>query len=307
MDQTLTDDTLKAIDDFRNVVAAGQIPPPLENSPKCLRCSLAPICLPDEVLFLNQQNPEIRPVYASDEISLPFYIQKAGAYVRKDGAQLIVEMDKEKIAEARLEDISQIVLFGHSTMTTPVLHECLRRNIPITYLSYGGWFMGHTIGTGHKNVENRTAQYRASFDSGTCLKIAKGLISAKISNCRTLMRRNWKGIEGDGGKAPAVLLNDMRGDMENAGKADSLASMLGIEGAAAGRYFRNFQSMFREESESQYIFDFSGRNRRPPKDPVNAMLSLAYAMLTREWTIALSAVGLDPYRGFYHQPRFQCH
>lgn len=304
LDQELIVETLKAIDDFKSLVAAGQIPQPLENSPKCLRCSLAPVCLPDEVLFLNQRKDEIRPVYASDENSLPFYIQKAGAYVRKDGAQLIVEMDKEKIAEVRLEDISQIVLFGHSTLTTPALHECLRRNIPVTHLSYGGWFMGHTVGTGHKNVENRTAQYRASFDSDACLKITKGLIAAKISNCRTLMRRNWKGIEGDGGKAPIELLNDMRGDMDSTSKAISLDSMLGIEGAAASRYFRNFRAMFREESDPKYVFDFSGRNRRPPKDPINAMLSLAYAMLTREWTITLSAVGLDPYRGFYHQPRF---
>ncbi len=304
MDQTLVEDTLKAIDDFKNLVAAGKIPEPLENSSKCLRCSLAPVCLPDEVHFLNQRNAKIRPIYASEENSLPFYVQQSGAYVRKDGDQLIIEMDKEKIAEARLGDISQIVLFGHSTITTPVLHECLRRSIPVTYLSYGGWFLGHTIGTGHRNVENRTAQYRTSFDSVACLKIAKGLITAKISNCRTLMRRNWKGAEGDDGKAPTGLLNDLHGDIESAGKAGSLDSLLGTEGAAAGRYFRHFRSMFKEESEPKYAFDFSGRNRRPPKDPINAMLSLAYAMLAREWTIALSAVGLDPYRGFYHQPRF---
>jgi CRISPR-associated protein Cas1 len=304
VDQELMDSTFKAIADFKNLVAVGQIPEPLENSPKCLKCSLAPICLPDEIRFLKQQQTEIRPIYASCESALPLYIQKAGAYVRKDGAQLIVEMDKEKIAEARLVDISQIVLFGHSTITTPVLHECLRRNIPVTYLSYGGWFMGHTVGTGHKNVETRTAQYRASFDSQICLKIARGLISAKISNCRTLIRRNWKGLQSDGGKAPEGLLNDMRGDIDSAVKANSLDSLLGIEGAAAARYFRNFRSMFSEDPESKYRFDFDGRNRRPPKDPVNAMLSFAYAMLTREWTITLSAVGLDPYRGFYHQLRF---
>jgi CRISPR-associated protein Cas1 len=304
MDQALMDDTFKAIADFKILVAGGQIPEPLENSPKCLKCSLAPICLPDEIHFLKKQQTEIRPIYASSESALPLYIQKAGAYVRKDGAQLIVEMDKEKIAEARLVDISQIGLFGHSTITTPVLHECLRRNIPVTYLSYGGWFMGHTVGTGDKNVETRTAQYRASFDPQICLKIARGLISAKISNCRTLIRRNWKGHQDDGGKYLEGLLNDMRGDIDSAGKANSLDSLLGIEGAAAARYFRDFRSMFSEEPEPKYRFDFNGRNRRPPKDPVNAMLSLAYAMLTREWTITLSAVGLDPYRGFYHQPRF---
>jgi len=304
MDDILIDETQKAIVDFRSVAESGQIPQPLENSPKCLRCSLAPICLPDEVQYLNQPKTEIRPVLAACETSFPLYVQKAGAYVRKDGAQFIIELDREKIAEARLEEVSQVVLFGHSTLTTPALHECMRRNIPVTYSSYGGWFLGHTIGTGHRNVEARTAQYKRSFDTGACLKIARGIVAAKIANCRTLIRRNWKGAEGEDAKATSVLLNDMKGDMGNANRADTIESLLGIEGAAASRYFQNFQNMFKSQAESQYSFDFTGRNRRPPKDPVNAMLSLAYAMLSREWTVAISAVGLDPYRGFYHQPRY---
>jgi len=77
-----------------------------------------------------------------------------------------------------------------------------------------------------------------------------------------------------------------------------------VEGAAASRYFQNFSALLKSDTDPTMSFDFMGRNRRPPKDPVNALLSFAYAMLTREWTITLSAVGLDPYRGFYHQPRF---
>lgn len=80
--------------------------------------------------------------------------------------------------------------------------------------------------------------------------------------------------------------------------------LLGVEGAGASRYFRNFSGMLKTDTDPGMSFDFMGRNRRPPRDPINALLSFAYAMLTREWTVALSAVGLDPYRGFYHQPRF---
>ncbi|PIX01556.1 MAG: CRISPR-associated endonuclease Cas1, partial [Hydrogenophilales bacterium CG_4_8_14_3_um_filter_62_83] len=83
-----------------------------------------------------------------------------------------------------------------------------------------------------------------------------------------------------------------------------LDELLGIEGIAARRYFQHFANLIKKDDDPTLSFDFMGRNRRPPKDPVNAMLSFAYAMLTREWHIALSAVGLDPYRGYYHQPRF---
>ena len=89
-----------------------------------------------------------------------------------------------------------------------------------------------------------------------------------------------------------------------AGKAPSIEVLLGVEGAAANRYFQNFSALLRGDPDPSLTFDFMGRNRRPPKDPVNALLSFAYAMLAREWTITLSATGLDPYRGFYHQPRF---
>ena len=109
-----------------------------------------------------------------------------------------------------------------------------------------------------------------------------------------------------GESAYASLLNGLLADADHARKALSLDSLLGIEGSAAARYFGNFSNLLKinPEPEDTLSFDFTGRNRRPPKDPVNAMLSLAYAMLVRQWTVTLAAVGLDPYRGVYHQPRF---
>lgn len=304
-DAALVEQTLQAASAFRTLAEEGPIPDPLSDSPKCIRCSLAGICLPDETSFLRESSgAEPRPIFPSVEEALPLYVQSAGAHVRKQGEQFIVELEKEKVAEVRIADVSQIVLFGHSALTTPALHECLRREIPVTYLSYGGWFLGHTAGTGHKNVETRTAQYRASFDPPRCLDIARSLVADKIVNCRTLLRRNWKGGSEENGRAPQGLLEDLLSDALNAKKAGSLESLLGIEGVAASRYFGRFSSLIKVGDQGEIPFDFAGRNRRPPKDPINAMLSLAYAMLTRQWTVTLSAVGLDPYRGFYHQPRF---
>ena len=219
--------------------------------------------------------------------------------MRKRRETLEVHVEDEKQATARLNETSQVVLFGTVSITTPTVHELLRRNIPLSYFTYGGWFLGHTAGTGHNNVELRTAQYRASFDETLCLRLAKGLIHAKIANARTLLRRNWRGED-----SPDKVLHQLKKTADNTQKADSLDSLLGIEGTGANLYFQEFMNLLKQDEEASLSFDFLGRNRRPPKDPVNAMLSFAYAMLTREWSVALSAVGLDPYRGFYHYPRF---
>ena len=320
-DEALIEKTLSAITGLRGVALAGHIPPPLEDSPKCPRCSLVGICLPDEVRFLGRPSVEPRPLFPALQEALPLYVQSPRAYVRKDGDVLVIEVEKEKVAEARLNEVSQVVLFGSAMLSTPALHECFRRQIPATWHTYGGWFVGHTVGTGHRNVETRTFQYQASFDRQKCLHVARGLVTAKIANSRTMLRRNWRGQqtdeeevaeeddtaaadEGTAGQAPQELLEALKGDATRATRCPSLEALLGFEGTAASRYFQNFSARLKTDTDPSMAFDFVGRNRRPPKDPINALLSFAYAMLTRELMIALSAVGLDPYRGFYHQPRF---
>lgn len=300
LDEELIRDTREAIESFGRMAESGVMPEPLEESPKCARCSLLGICLPEEVRFLNHCGGEVRPLFPSVEKGLPLYVQSARAYLRKDGDRVVIEENRETVAEALLKDISQVVVHGSTGISTPLLHECMKREIPVTFLSYGGWFMGHCVGSGHKNVEIRTAQYRFSFDERVCLKLSRQWVAAKVANCRTLMRRNWKGD----GPAPADLLASMRNDIGAAMRSASLETLLGAEGNAARRYFQHFSRLFSASGEDAPDFDFTGRNRRPPKDPVNTLLSFAYAMLTREWVVALSAVGLDPYRGFFHQPRF---
>lgn len=176
----------------------------------------------------------------------------------------------------------------------------MRREIPVTWHSFGGWFLGHTQGLGHKNVELRTAQYRASFDSVRCLTLARGLVRAKILNCRTLLRRNWRAAE-----PPDRLVADLKELADRAGRVRGLDTLLGVEGAAAAAYFGSFAALLRRDDDKRALaFDFTRRNRRPPADPVNALLSYAYSLLVRSWSVALTATGFDLYRGFYHQPRY---
>ena len=299
-DDELIASTRQAIDGLRRVAANGGIPPPLEDSPKCPRCSLVEICLPDEVNHLTKAAISPRPIAVPGTDALPLYVQARQAKVSKSGETLIVTVDDEKVATARLSETSQVVLMGNIYLTTPCLHELMWRGIPVTWHSYGGWFFGHTAGNGHKNVDLRTAQYRASFDDSTCLQFARGLVSAKIQNCRTLLRRNWKRPENS-----QPVLIDLKSDSRHAERTSSLAELLGVEGTAAARYFRAFGAMLHAAaSDGALGFDFETRNRRPPTDPVNALLSFAYSLLVRSWTVTLTAVGFDAFRGLYHQPRY---
>jgi CRISPR-associated endonuclease Cas1/CRISPR-associated protein Cas4 len=292
--------TRAAADGLRLIAAGGQVPPPLVDSPKCPRCSLVGICLPDEVNFIKRMETPPRPLAVSQDEALPLYVQARGAKVAKSGETLEIFVDDVKNATARLNEVSQLVLQGSVYVTTPCLHELMARGIPVTWASFGGWFLGHTVGLGHRNVELRTAQYRASFDDRICLRIAKGLVTAKIRNQRTLLRRNWKA-----GECPEALLEEFRRAIELAERAANLSQLLGAEGNAAAHYFRHFREMLsRQESERELAFDFDKRNRRPPADPVNALLSYAYSLLVRTFSVALTAVGFDTYRGYYHQPRY---
>jgi CRISPR-associated endonuclease Cas1 len=233
------------------------------------------------------------------EEALPLYVQARGAKVAKKGETLEISVDDQKPQIARLIEVSQLVLMGQIYVTTPTLHELMSRDIPISWHSFGGWFLGHTIGTGHKNVEVRTAQYRASFDTQVCLRLAKGLVLAKIQNQRTLLRRNWKVDQ-----MPQTMVDGFQQDMRSAQRAGSLSELLGSEGQGAARYFGTFSSMISRKDNESMDFDFDKRNRRPPTDPVNALLSYSYSLLVRAWTVALTSVGFDAYRGFYHQPRY---
>lgn len=299
-DDELVARTLQLAEEMRRVAGGNEIPPPLEDSPKCPRCSLVGICLPDEVRFLGRTEAGAsppRPLFPASDDALPFYVQHQGARVQKDGEVLRALDGDELLAEARLREISQLALFGGVQVSTAVVHELCRRGIPVCYFTHGGWFYGITHGMPHKNVELRRRQYAVAGDPVRSLALARRFVQAKILNSRTLLRRNHP-------NQPQDTLDGLKADVRRTGRADRLETLLGIEGTAASRYFAHFGGMLKPMSDPLMTFDFQGRNRRPPRDAVNALLSFAYAMLTREFSVTLLSVGLDPYLGFFHQPRY---
>lgn len=357
----------------RTIVAAractcGSIPGPLDHSPKCPRCSLVSICLPDETHLLREGVPEpepaaqlglpgmqieetvqtdagalaealaltepdwdrlpdpvvprpsaeggVRRLIAADVDTKVLYVNTPGVSVTRKGETVIVKDAGGTLADVRIKDLHQLALFGSTSLSTALIQTLCERDVPITHFSLGGWFYGLTRGHGLTNVFTRIEQFRRGGDPDQAIHLARLFVYGKVRNQRTLLMRNHV-------EPPPLALKALKHAASAALSARSLATLLGIEGAAALLYFRNFAGMIKvgaddedipgleESSESkaaalrqEFSFDFTARNRRPPRDPVNALLSFAYSLLARDCTVAACAVGFDPYVGFYHQPRF---
>lgn len=299
-DDDLVARTKELIEVLREVATFGRMPPPLDGSSKCIRCSLAGICLPDEVNALRQLEDEsdrtkpVRRLFPSRDDQVPLYVIGQGQTVRKRGERLEIWSRKDKTGDAKIREISQISLFGGVSVTSPALSDILQRGIPICHLSYGGWFYGISQGNSHKNVELRIRQYEWASVQHRSLAIARQFINGKIRNARTILRRNDTEISKDS----LTALNRLAQDALEARKPESL---FGIEGAAAQIYFSRFNNLLKSGKMS---FFFDNRNKRPPKDPINAVLSYLYGVMVKEVFVTLLAVGFDPYLGFFHRPRY---
>lgn len=324
IDEWLIAQTLAAARRVRELTEQGMLPPPLIDSPKCNGCSLVGICLPDETRALTSEldakgqagspleddtaleagddpwslisdaKPAVRRLFPARDDKLPVYVNSQGAMLRLDGERLLVQ-GKDETTPARLSNTSHVAVYGNVHVTTPAIRKLLDRSIPLLFFSYGGWFLGQTVGHDSKNVELRLAQYAATQDRERCLRLARGFVASKILNCRTLLRRNHT-------KPDAVALSELKQLARKARAAESIQSLLGIEGTAARRYFSEFTGMLKTEGQTD--FDLDSRNRRPPRDPVNALLSFCYSLLSKELALAARGAGLDGMLGFYHQPHF---
>ena len=302
--------------------AAAAIPPPLVASPKCPRCSLVSVCLPDETRLLtapaaqpstlNPQPDGVRRLIAARDDSRALYLSTQGLRVGRKDEVLQIKQEKSVVDEVRINDVSHVALFGNIQITTQAIQTLCELEVPVTYFSMGGWFYGLTRGHELKNVFLRIEQFRLARDPATCLRLARQFVQGKIRNHRTMLMRNHV-------EAPPATLLRLKQYAEAASRAESVESLLGVEGGAAAAYFEQFNGMIKAADElddqlpglevptrqaSNFSFNFHGRNRRPPTDPVNALLSLAYSLLAKDCLLAALAVGFDPYVGFYHQPRF---
>lgn len=300
-DEALITATRTAVHELLELAQKGTIPRPLQGSPKCVRCSLAAICLPDEMHALTatptDPSPPLRRLIPAAHDAMPLYVQDQGARIGLKGEVFEIKQGKTKLGQARIFETSHVCVFGNVQVTTQALQQMCHRGIPLTLFSSGGWFYGLAHGMSHKNVELRLAQFRTATDPQAALALASTMVATKIENCRTFLKRNHA--------TPAQnTYTSLKHLAREARRAQSMAELLGVEGTAARDYFSSFQGMLKGKQAEGMTFDFEGRNRRPPLDPVNCLLSYAYSLLAKDLTVTLLAVGFDPMLGVYHQPRY---
>lgn len=282
--------------------------PPVTNNEKlCVRCSAAPICLPEEVRLAraNQSSivAESRPLrlFPADNDRRVIHIVDQGTRIGRSGDQLKFEyLDDEKpLVCLPINDIGQIVINGYSQISTQALRFCSEEDIGVHYLTGGGQYLGSFQPAKRTRVQQRIRQFRELSDRQTCLRLAKQLV-----DCRTDMQRQvlMRGIRRDEQNLPLERVAKQIKILQGmAARAESVDSLRGFEGSIGALYFSVFGSLIHKDIPEQ--LSFSHRNRRPPRDRVNALLGYGYGILLKDVVQAINIVGLDPAFGFYHTPR----
>jgi CRISPR-associated protein Cas1 len=266
--------------------------------------------MPEETLYQiahphpdteERSPPELKKVIPQSDDGAVLYLQEPGSHVGKRSEHLVVRKDGQEISRIPIHAVRQVVVFGNVQVSTQALETLVTNEVPVVYLTGHGRFVGAFSPPPAKNVSLREAQFRKFDDPAVCLELARAVVRAKLANQRTLLMRSLRGgDEARGSDEPAArdLWNLLRGLDDVA----SMNSILGTEGQGAALYFAEFGRFLRRPPAGRG-FDFTTRNRRPPRDPVNALLSFAYAMLAKDCFAAVCAVGFDPYKGFFHAGR----
>lgn len=230
------------------------------------------------------------------------YVSTEGAWLSKDGANIVATADDKEIGRVPAHNIGGVVCLGRVGMSPPLMGYCAELGVSVSFLNEYGKFLARVEGPQSGNVLLRRRQYRAADDPAAGLPIVRAFVAGKAANQRAVLRRALRD-HGDAMSAEAAAaLDDAQRRLSDAARmaaeAADIDAARGYEGAAGAAYFGVFGRLIRSDA-----FRFAGRNRRPPRDPVNALLSFLYAMLGHDCRAALETVGLDPQVGFLHRDR----
>ncbi len=299
-DAELRQTTHQYLTQARALLQSRQIPKPIHDN-RCNGCSIRPICLPDEVAYLqklDERPKRIKPALGIDNV---LYVDEQGCAIKKTGQRILVTRENQVLRDIPLIHLGQVVIAGNVNLTTPAMQTLLHDGIPVVFLSKYGRYHGALTPQVSRNSLLRSAQYRIANINEHALTLAKAFIHGKLANMRLMLqRRKWRNkIETD--LAPLLeSIKSIKLMQKRVANALNLTQLLGIEGNATAAYFRSFPFMLK----SELGFDFQHRSRRPPADPTNALLSFAYSLLTADVMSAIQIVGLDPYIGFFHQLKY---
>lgn len=276
-------------------------PPVTENERLCTRCSLAPVCLPEEARLAH--NKEWQPIrlFPKDDDRQILHILEPGTRVGRTGEQIKISRRDQPIEKISVQQVSQVVLHSFSQISTQSLHFLAHHNIGVHWVSGGDRYIG-SFDNRQGSIQRRIQQYRALSQSDFCVDLAKKLVWCRGQGQRKFLMRGKRS-----NRVSSPKLNDAIAQMKRVLKqienAGNLSTLLGIEGNLAALYFGALPCILTEAVPNE--LRFSGRNRRPPKDRFNALLSFGYSLLLKDVMNSIIAIGLEPALGFYHQPRTQ--
>lgn len=227
------------------------------------------------------------------------YVTTEGSYVAKEREAVIVRREGTTVLRVPIHMLDSIVCFGAVKVSPYLMALAAERGVSISFMTPRGRFLARVHGFTSGNVLLRKDQFRASEDTESALDISRVIVKAKIHNCRVQVLRSGRD-HGDGSGALDLAAGHLRRCLERAGRASDMDQLRGVEGEAAKHYFRVFSEMVRAPFEE---FRMVGRTKRPPKDPINALLSFVYVLLAADCRGACESVGLDPQVGFLHADR----
>lgn len=223
------------------------------------------------------------------------YIKEQGTYLHLSGGRLVVSKGRQELLEYPLINLDNVVCFGNVQVTTQLLHSLLENGIDVSYFSCGGKFLGHTCSESSKNVFLRFSQYEYYQNPEKRLNLAKRIVENKIYNQIAVIKKHrWENDENN----PKDDIVQMKRLAESVKDKRTGNEIMGVEGLSSNIYFGCFKRMLKCD------FAFENRNRRPPKDPINAVLSLAYTFLTKDMCMLLDSESFETYLGFLHGIRY---
>lgn len=285
----------------RELSQSVQRPPVTANEKLCAKCSLSPVCLPEEERLLHatgsddEKQPTIR-LFPEDDERRIIHVTEEGSRVSKSGEQIVVTPRDEEPKKFPGRDVAAIVLHGGVQISSQAVHYAVAHDIGVHWLTGGGQYVAGLVPPG--GVQRRIRQFEGLREAALALRLAKQLVKAKIENQLKFLMRAGRGREL--GEELSEIVKGIRAELRGADRATDAETLPGHEGMSGKLYFSALLGLLNPEQE---LMRFSGRNRRPPEDPFNAALSFGYSLLYRDVMAAIVNVGLDPAFGFFHRPR----
>jgi len=303
VDEAAREDVRKAVARARALRQSVERPPITENERLCVRCSLAPVCLPEEERLARDKEREPIRLFPPDRERQSLHVTEHGARVTRAGDRLVVVPREGEKTAFPIRDIGEVVIHGHAQVTTQAIHLCAHHEVGLHWLTGGGKYIGGLV-AGTSPVQRRIRQYEALRDPGLAFRLAKRLALARgASQLRFLLRASQGSDREANGVQKAV--GAIRIALAAMGHVEGIDSLRGHEGEAGRAYFSGLPGILRKDLDSRLTC--SGRSRRPPQDCFNALLSFGYSLLYKDVLQAIVAVGLEPAFGFYHRPRSAAH